>query len=181
MSECDDGPFTPVMHDDPSRDRLPSHAEREEGVQVRYFEDFKVGDRFSGGPVEVREDEVIAFAKSFDPQPFHVDPIAAKDSLFGTLVTSGWHTAALTMRMIAESDIRPAGGTIGFHIQELRWPRAVRPGDMLRFKAEVLAARPSSSRPDSGIVKMRYRTLNQHGDEVMTYVVVQIVRRQPRD
>lgn len=146
---------------------------------MRYLEDFTVGQRFFGGPVDVSEDMVLRYAREFDPQPFHVDAAAGAKSLFGGLSASGWHTASLTMRMIVDSGIDPAGGTIGFSVEDLRWPRAVKPGDRLRLEAEVLDARPSASRPGSGILKMCYRTLNQRDEEVQVFVVAQIVRRRP--
>jgi acyl dehydratase len=97
----------------------------------RFFEDFKVGDRFHSGEALVTAERIKSFAAEFDPQPFHLDEDAAKSSLFAGLAASGWHTAALTMRLIVDSDLKPAGGTIGARREELRWPRPVRPGDVL--------------------------------------------------
>lgn len=146
---------------------------------MRYLEDFTVGQRFMGGPVEVTEDMILRYAREFDPQPFHLDHAAGAKSFFGALAASGWHTASLTMRMVVDSGIDPAGGTIGFAMEELRWPRAVRPGDRLRLEAEVLDARRSASQPGRGILKMRYRTLNQRDEDVMVFVVAQIVQSRP--
>lgn len=146
---------------------------------MRYLEDFQVGQRFTGGPLTVTRDAVLAFAREFDPQPFHLDDAAAQDSVFGGLAASGWHTAAMTMKMLVASGIDPAGGTIGFSAEELRWPQPVRPGDTLTLDAEILDARPSASRPGTGILKVRYRTLNQRGEEVQVFTVAQIVRCRP--
>lgn len=126
----------------------------------RYFEDFTVGEVFKPSVrVGVEKEDIIAFAQKFDPQPFHLDEEAARQSIFGRLVASGWHTAALTMSLIARSDYRAAGGTIGLGFENLRWPIPVLPGDELRIVSEVLEARPSKSRPDRGLLKMRTQTL----------------------
>ena len=131
-------------------------------MDERYFEDFAVGQIFKpSGRVRVDKDEIIAFAKKYDPQTFHIDEEAARQSIFGRLVASGWHTAALTMSLIARSEFRPAGGTIGLGFDGLRWPIPVLPGDELRIETEVLEMRPSKSRPDRGLMKIRTRTLNQ--------------------
>jgi acyl dehydratase len=138
-----------------------------EATPARYFEDFAVGQRFrSTGTVTVTAEEIKQFAARYDPQPFHLDEAAARATFFGGLAASGWLTASLTMRLMVESDIRPAGGNIGAGVEELRWPIAVRPGDVLRVEAEVLEVRASRSRPDIGIVKTRVTTLNQK-DEVV--------------
>jgi acyl dehydratase len=149
-------------------------------MSERYFEDFVVGDvHHSSGRVRVDKDEIIAFAKKYDPQPFHLDEDAARQSIFGRLVASGWHTAALTMRLIAGSEDRAAGGTIGLGFDGLRWPIPVRPGDELRIESEVLEARPSKSRPDRGLIKMRTRTFNQDGQVVQELIANAMVPRRP--
>jgi acyl dehydratase len=136
-------------------------------MSVRYFEEFEVGQRYrSSGTVTVTAEQIKSFAASYDPQPFHLDEAAAQASFFGELVASGWMTASMTMRLLVESDIRPAGGMIGAGVEELRWPTVVRPGDVLRVEAEVLEVRASRSRPDIGIVKTRATTLNQKGEIV---------------
>jgi acyl dehydratase len=146
----------------------------------RYFEDLTVGQVFKpSGRVRMEKDEIIAFAKRYDPQPFHLDEDAARKSIFGRLVASGWHTAAVTMGLIARSENRPVGGTIGLGFDELRWPMPVFPGDELRIETEVLEMRPSKSRSDRGLVKMRTRTLNQHGQVVQEVIGVAMVPRRP--
>ena len=114
--------------------------------QVYYLDDFAVGQVFATGRLKIDADQIKAFAKQFDPQPFHLDEEAAKNSVFGGLAASGWHTAALTMRLMAEGDFKPAGGIIGVGFDELSWSRPVRPGDELHAKSEILDVRPSKSR-----------------------------------
>ncbi len=145
-----------------------------------YFEDFKVGQVFgSARSIRVDKDEIIAFAKKYDPQFFHLDEEAARSSIFGGLVSSGWLTAALTMRLLTEREAKPAGGSVGLGFEELRWPIPVRPGDELRVESEILDVRPSRSRPDRGVVKMRTRTFNQHGQVVQEIVNIALVPRSP--
>jgi acyl dehydratase len=144
-----------------------------------YLEDITVGQTFVTGTVEVEIEKVKAFAAEFDPQPFHLDPVAARASMFGELVASGWHTAALTMRLLVDGEFQIAGGLIGLGIEEARWPHPVRPGDVLRVQSEVLEVRPSKSKPELGIVKMRNTTLNQAGEPVMVQVVNIIAPRRP--
>jgi acyl dehydratase len=147
---------------------------------VRYLEEFEAGQTF-GGPGRIRVDgaRIKAFAAEFDPQPFHLDDEAARQSMFQGLAASGWHAAAMTMRLLVDSDLRPAGGIVGIGFEEFRWPRPVRPGDELRVEAEILDARPSKSRPDQGIVKVRTTTLNQDGQVVQVSVGNLIVSRRP--
>ena len=144
-----------------------------------YFEDLAVGQTFVTGTVTVEPEEVKAFAAEFDPQPFHLDEDAARGSVFGGLVASGWHTAALTMRLLVGGELRIVGGLIGLGVEELSWPRPVRPGDVLRVESEVLGLRPSQSKPDRGLVRVRNTTLNGEGHPVMTQVVTMIVPRRP--
>jgi len=108
-----------------------------------YLDDFAVGQTFASGRMRIDEDRIKSFAAEFDPQPFHLDAEAARKSLFGGLAASGWHTAALTMRLLVESEIRPVGGIVGAGFDEFRWPRPVRPGDELRVESEVLEVRAS--------------------------------------
>jgi acyl dehydratase len=115
----------------------------------------------------------------FDPQPFHLDEEAARGTLFRGLAASGWHTAALTMRLLVEGELRPAGGIIAAGFDEFRWPQPVRPGDELRVESEVLAVRPSESRPGRGLIKVRTTTLNQHGEAVQVHVGNLLVPRGP--
>jgi len=145
-----------------------------------FFEDFVVGQVFaSTRPLRVEKDEIVAFAKKFDPQYFHIDEETARSSIFGGLVASGWHTAALTMRLLTERESKPAGGSIGLGFDELRWPIPVRPGDELRIESEVLDVRRSKSRPDYGLIKMRTRTLNQRGQVVQEIIQNAMVPRRP--
>jgi acyl dehydratase len=146
----------------------------------RYLEDFVVGQVFKpSGRARVEKDEIIAFAKQYDPQPFHLDEEAGRKSIFGRLVASGWHTAALTMRLVAQSEYSPATGTIGLGFDGMRWPIPVLPGDELRIESEVLEVRPSKSRPDRGLIKMRTRTLNQNGEVVQDLIANAMVPRRP--
>jgi acyl dehydratase len=122
--------------------------------------------------------ETAVSIPEFDPQPFHLDEHAAKRSVFGGLAASGWHTTALTMRLLVDSDLRIAGGLIGLGFEELRWPRPVRPGDELRVESLVLEKRESKSRPQQGLLKMRNTTINQHDEPVQLSVGTLIVPRR---
>ncbi len=145
-----------------------------------YLEDFEPGQRFTGSTrVRIDDERIKAFAAEFDPQPFHLDALAASATFFGGLAASGWHTAAVTMRLLVDSEFKPAGGIVGAGFDELRWPRPVRPGDELHVENEVLEVRPSKSRPDQGLVKVRTNTLNQHGEVVQTSVGNLVVPRRP--
>lgn len=144
-----------------------------------HLEDLTPGQRYgSAGRLTVAADEITAFAREFDPQPFHLDDAAARNSVFGGLAASGWHTAALTMRLLVESEFRPAGGIVGAGMDELRWPRPVRPGDELRVETEVLEVRPSRSRPEQGMVKARTTTFNGRGEPVQVLVANLVVPRR---
>ena len=145
----------------------------------RYLEDFAVGQTFGSGRLRIDEERIKTFAAEFDPQPFHLDEEAARQTLFRGLAASGWHTAAVTMRLLVESEIRPAGGIVGAGFDELRWPRPVRPGDELRVESEVLEVRPSKSRPDQGIIKVRTTTLNQKDEPVQISIGNLVVPRRP--
>jgi acyl dehydratase len=144
----------------------------------RYLEDFAVGQRFGSGRLRIDKERILAFAAEFDPQPFHLDEAAARDSIFGGLAASGWHTAAVTMRLLVDSGLKPAGGFIGAGLDECRWPRPVRPGDELHLECEVIEVRPSKSRPEQGLIKLRTTTLNQDGEAVLVYVVNMLVPRR---
>jgi|SRR6266850_1393861 len=147
-------------------------------MNERYLEDIRAGDRFRTADYAVTEGEIIEYARQYDPQPFHTDPAAARQSFFGGLVASGWYTAAVTMRLIAQREGRIAGGLIGMGVEELRWPRPVRPDDTLHVEVEVLDVRPSHSHPDRGIVRVRNTTLNQKGEVVQTTVTALFVPRR---
>lgn len=145
-----------------------------------YFEDLAVGQRFASGRLPVAAEHIRSFAGEFDPQPFHLDDAAARQTVFGGLAASGWHTAAMTMRLLVDSEFRPAGGIIGGGFDELRWPRPVRPDDELHVESEVVELRPSRSRPDQGLVKLRTTTLNQRGEPVQIFTANLLVpRRSP--
>jgi acyl dehydratase len=145
----------------------------------RYLEDFAVGQTFGSGRLRIDEERIKTFAAEFDPQPFHLDEEAARQTLFRGLAASGWHTAAVTMRLLVESEMRPAGGIVGAGFDELRWPRPVRPGGELRLESEVLEVRPSKSRPGQGIIKVRTTTLNQKDEPVQISIGNLVVPRRP--
>lgn len=145
---------------------------------TRFLDDFAVGQRFESPVAALDADAIKAFARQFDPQPFHLDEVAAAASVFRGLAASGWHTAALTMRLIVASDLRPAGGLIGGGIEELRWPRPVRPGDRLRVVAEILGVRASRTKPNQGVVRVRYTTLNDRDEPVQEMTASMIVPRR---
>src|ERR1700684_3422868 len=147
-------------------------------VSECYLEDFTVGQTFGSGRLRIEGERALAFAAEFDPQPFHLDETAARRSIFGGLAASGWHTAAVTMRLMIETDLKPAGGFIGAGLDECRWPRPVRPGDELRVECEVVEVRPSKSRPAQGLVKLRTTTLNQNDEPVLVHVVNLVVLRR---
>jgi acyl dehydratase len=135
-----------------------------------YFDDLVVGQKFTTPPVRVTTDEIKDFARRYDPQPFHLDEEAAKGTIFGGLAASGWHSAALLMRLIVESGPPLAGGVIGSGIDELRWLRPVRPDDELHAELEVLELRPSTSRPSQGRVRMRNTLRTADGTAVMSLI-----------
>jgi len=145
-----------------------------------FLEDLAVGQSFGSGRLRIDAEDIKRFAAEFDPQPFHLNEQAARETIFRGLAASGWHTAALTMRLLVESEFNPAGGFVGAGMDELRWPRPVRPGDELRIEIEILEIRPSKSRPGQGIVKIRVTTLNQKDKEVQVYIanIVVLGRRK---
>ena len=145
---------------------------------IRYLEDFAPGQKFGTGRLSVEVARIKSFAAEFDPQPFHLDEAPARETFFKGLAASGWHTAAMTMRLLVDSDLKPAGGIIGAGFDEMRWPRPVRPGDELHVESEVLDVRPSKSRPDQGVIKVRTTTLNQDGEPVQLFVGNLIVLRR---
>lgn len=145
----------------------------------RFLEDLHVGDRFQSGTCEVTEKGIVDFAEHFDPQPFHLDLDAARRSVFRGLAASGWHTAAMSMKLFVTGDLQLAGGSIGLGVDQLEWPRPVRPGDTLRLQTEILEVRPSRSKPDRGIIRIRNVTTNQDGDVVQSFLASVLVRRRP--
>lgn len=146
---------------------------------THYLDDLSVGQKFGSGRLTLTLDAIRRFAGEFDPQPFHLDDEAAQATIFHGLAASGWHTAALTMRLLVESEFRPAGGIVGAGVDDLRWPRPVRPGDELCVETEVLEVRPSKSRPQQGIARLRVTTLNQDGEVLQTYVASLVMQRRP--
>jgi acyl dehydratase len=145
----------------------------------RYLEDFAVGQTFGSGRLRVDRERIKTFAAEFDPQPFHLDEEAARASIFRGLAASGWHTAAMTMRLLVGGELRPAGGIVGAGFDDFQWLRPVRPGDELRVEAEILEVRPSKSRPTQGMIKVRTTTLNQDGETVQISVGNLVVPRRP--
>jgi acyl dehydratase len=144
-----------------------------------YLEDLAVGERYAGGTATVDLAAIQAFAASFDPQPFHLDEEAARASVFGRLVASGWHTMAVTMRLLVEGELRSLWGLVGLGADELRWPRPVFPGDTLNVEWEVLEVRPSSSKPERGTARLRVMTRNQRGEIVLTLITTILLPRRP--
>lgn len=144
-----------------------------------YLEDLHVGDRFGSDTIAVTEESIIAFAREFDPQAFHLDAKAAEKSIFKGLSASGWHTAAMSMKLFITGELKIAGGSIGLGVDELRWPQPVRAGDVLRLETEILDARASRSKPDRGIIRIRNVTTNQRGEIVQTFMAFVMVQRRP--
>ncbi|WP_019832208.1 MaoC family dehydratase [Sphingomonas sp. PR090111-T3T-6A] len=144
-----------------------------------YFEDFTVGQTASFGHYEVTRDEVLEFGRRWDPQPFHLSDEGAAATHFGALSASGWHTCAMTMAMtVAEWD-KSEGGTLGaIGVDNLRWLKPVRPGDVLRLEAEIIETRPSGSRPDMGSVRSRNTVYNQKDEPVMRFEPIVLYRRR---
>jgi len=155
-------------------------SEADAGVPKElYLEDLEPGQTFRSGTYSVDAAKIRAFAQEFDPQPFHLDEEAARRSPFQGLVASGWHTAAIAMRLLVTSNLRLAGGVIGAGIDELRWVRPVRAGDVLHVAIEILEVRPSRSRADQGLVRIRTTTVNQDGEAVQTVTGRLVVPRKP--
>ena len=152
--------------------------EQDSGRTGLYFEDLRVGQRFRTGTYTITEEQIKAFATQFDPQPFHLDDTAARATLFGGLVASGWHTAAITMRLLVDGGVSLAGGSVGLGV-ELDWIEPVRPGDCLHVEGEVIELTASRSRPDRGRVKMRNETRNQRGVIVQVAINEVLVPRRP--
>jgi acyl dehydratase len=155
---------------------MASPVENDQGDRL-YLDDLQVGQRFVSRSHALDEAQIKAFAAQFDPQPFHLDDAAAKDSLFAGLAASGWHTAAITMRLLVEGGAPIAGGVIGGG-GEISWPQPTRPGDVLRVESEILEVRPSRSRPDRGMVTMRSETRNQNGDVLQILTAKLVVPRR---
>jgi len=145
--------------------------------KLLYLDDLAVSQVFVSSPTSVTLEKIRAFASEYDPQPFHLDEVAAKDSVFQGIAASGWHTAAMTMRMTVEC-LPIAGGLIGAS-GEITWPRPTRPGDVLTVHCEVTDKRVSRSKPDRGIVTLRNETRNQNGEPVQVFISNMMVPRRP--
>ncbi len=143
-----------------------------------YLDDFEVGQTYGSGIARVEADRLKSFAAEFDPQPFHLADEGAAGTIFGHLAASGWYTAAVTMKLLVDGDLKPAGGVVGLGFEELRWPKPVRAGDELRLQSEILDVRPSKSRPDQGVIKVRTTTSNQKGEAVQISLGSLLVRRR---
>jgi acyl dehydratase len=147
-------------------------------VTDRYFEDYVAGEVFEYGQIPVTPDEIVEFARRFDPQDMHVDPEAAAHGRFGGLIASGWHTAAMMMRLFADNFLSKVASLASPGLDELRWLQPVRPGDMLRIRVTVLEAAPSHSRPDRGMVRSLVEVLNQKDEVVMSLKPMNIIARR---
>jgi acyl dehydratase len=146
---------------------------------AQYLDDFAPGAVYEYGPVTVSEAEILEFARKYDPQPIHIEPGWARTGPFGGLIASGWHTTALTMRLLVDNYL-PAAASLGSPgIDELRWVRPVRPGDALSVRVTVLETRPSRSKPDRGIIRSQIEVLDAHGQVVMTLVALNLLLRRP--
>ena len=154
------------------------HADFEAPIDHRYFEDYRVGSVHRYGAITVDEAEVIAFATEFDPQGIHVDPEAAARGPFAGLIASGWHTAAMMMRLCVDHYLSSVASLASPGVDELRWTRPVRPGDMLGIRVTVLEASVSRSKPDRGMVRTLIEVLNQDGDLVMSCKAINLLRRR---
>jgi acyl dehydratase len=142
-----------------------------------YLDELHVGQRFASGTHTIDADQIVAFATQYDPQPFHLDDQAAHGTVFAGLAASGWHTAAITMRLQVDGGLPIAGGIVGAG-GELVWPKPTRPGDILRVESEVIEIKPSRSRPDRGMVTVRSDTSNQRGEIVQTLTARLVVPRR---
>jgi len=147
-------------------------------AKINYFlEDLTIGDRFRSGQTTVTESEIKTFAAQFDPQPFHLSNELAKETFFKGLTASGWHTAAIAMRLLVDSEFKPEGGLIGAGVDDLKWHRPVRAGDQLNLDIEIVDIRPSKSKPNQGIVRLKVATFNQKGEEVLSYIANLLLKK----
>ncbi|HXS42289.1 MAG TPA: MaoC family dehydratase [Stellaceae bacterium] len=145
---------------------------------TRFLDEFAVGDKFTTAEIEITEAMILAFARDYDPQPFHIDPVAAKESIYGGLIASGFQTLALGFRLVLDTGVFAASsmGSPGF--DELRWLKPVHAGDRLHVEAEVIGIAPSRSKPDRGIIRIAYRYLDQSGEPVLTCAMMHLLRRR---
>ena len=157
------------------------NSNRDTAASERYFEDYRAGSVHEIGSVRVDKDEVIEFARRYDPQIFHIDEEASKSTIFGGLIASGWHTAAMMMRLLADRFL-PKRASLGAPaVDELRWHLPVRPGDLLSIRVTVLETRRSRSKPDRGVMRTGVEVTNQHGDVAMSLTAVNILLRRTTD
>jgi acyl dehydratase len=147
--------------------------------QPLYLEDLYIGQQFISGQHYMDEARIKEFAREFDPQPFHLDEAAAKASVFGGLAASGWHTAAVAMRLLVDGGLPLGNGIIGLG-GDMSWPKPTRPGDTLHVESEILEIVPSRSKPNQAIVKVRSTTLNQHGESVHSFTSKCLVFKRPQ-
>lgn len=148
------------------------------GTTAMFYDDLAVGRVFRTDTIDVTAEEITTFAARYDPQPFHLDPEAAKQTVFGGLVASGWMTAALTMRLMVNGEFKFGRGVVGLGVETLQWPRPVRPGDRIGAAVEIVAMRVSESKPQFGVAKIRTTTTNQHGETVQVMVSNILVPRR---
>ena len=148
-------------------------------MNVRYFEDYEPGSVFVTGEIAVDAEDIIEFARKYDPQPMHIDPAAAARGTFGGLIASGWHTGAMMMRLFADHFLSPESSVASPGLDELRWLKPVRPGDRLSLRVTILEARRSRSKPEQGIVRSLIEVLNQHGETVMSLKPISLIRCRP--
>ena len=151
-----------------------------ESTKDHYMEDLSVGQKFSSGPIDVTAEDIMDYAKKYDPQDFHTDPALAKNTIFGHLIASGWHTASLTMRLIIEASPRMKGGMIGRSVERMNWLKPVEPGDKLYFECEILDLRASNSNPERGVMRVKNTTFNQKHEPVLEMDTVVFVPRRPK-
>ena len=150
-------------------------------MKKQYIEDLYTGQKFASGCHVVKELELKKFAAEFDPQPHHLDSQTAHMTIFEGLVASGWHTAAISSRLLIESEFQPAGGIVGLSVDELRWQKPVQPGDTLHVETEILELRPSKSRRGHGVIKARIITINQKNEKVQSYILHLLALRRDED
>lgn len=146
---------------------------------MRYFEDFEVGEVYELGSQTLTEEEIIEFAREFDPQPFHIDPEKAKDSFFGGIIASGWHTTAIYMRLLVDNFANQRASLGSPSLDDLRYLKPVRPGDTLRGRYTITETIPTKSRPDRGILKGKAEMLNQHDEVVLSFISIGFFGRRP--
>ena len=145
-------------------------------MTTRYFEDYPAGAVFTAGAMPVSEAEIVAFARKYDPQAMHTDPAAAASGYFGGLIASGWHTGAMMMRLFADNFLSPQSSVASPGLDELRWLKPVRPGDVLSLRVTILDARRSRSKPDQGIIHSFVEVLNQREEVVMSLKPISLIR-----